>query len=132
MNQSAAQLAAASAEKTKEAEVKIKVEQQKVYSQKEKESLVIQVQGFCCLEDFPSFMHSPSLPCLLPFPAQIEELRMSVSRAEQQLAWKEDHMNQEIANVQTVRNYSELSIPTTSGSQESGLLQLIVCMKFFD
>ena len=33
---------------------------------------------------------------------KIEELRMSVSRAEQQLAWKEDRMNQEIANIQTV------------------------------
>ena len=28
---------------------------------------------------------------------------MSVSRAEQQVAWKEDHMNQEIANIQIVR-----------------------------
>lgn len=33
---------------------------------------------------------------------KIEELRMSVSRAEQQLAWKEDRMNQEMANIQTV------------------------------
>ena len=37
------------------------------------------------------------------FSVQIEELRMSVSRAEQQLAWKEDHMNQEVANIQSVR-----------------------------
>lgn len=45
VNKSVAQEAVASAEKTKEAEVKIKVEQQKVASQKEKESLVIQVHG---------------------------------------------------------------------------------------
>lgn len=43
VNQSAAQEAAASAEMTKQAEVKIKLEQQKVVSQKERESLIIQV-----------------------------------------------------------------------------------------
>jgi hypothetical protein len=43
VNQNAAQEAAASAEVTKQAEVRIKLEQQKVASQKEKESLLIQV-----------------------------------------------------------------------------------------
>ena len=33
---------------------------------------------------------------------QVDELRMSVSRAEQQAAWREDHMRQELADMQQV------------------------------
>lgn len=33
---------------------------------------------------------------------KVDELRMSVSRTEQQAAWREDHMRQELADMQQV------------------------------
>ncbi len=33
---------------------------------------------------------------------QLNELRTSLSRAEQQAAWREDHLRQEVADVQQV------------------------------
>ena len=36
---------------------------------------------------------------------KINELRMSVSRTEQQAAWREEHMRQEVADIQQVREW---------------------------
>ena len=35
-------------------------------------------------------------------PMQVNELRLNVSRTEQQAAWREDHLRQEVANMQQV------------------------------
>ena len=90
VNQSAAQEAALDAERSAREELMSLMEQQKRDSQQEKERLLMEVN----------------------------ELRMSMSRTEQQATWREDHLRQEIADMQQVilymytlkTNYSTLSI----------------------
>ena len=54
-----------------------------------------------CLEYTHICMHISSFLLHCPsFPSQISELRASVSRAEQQAAWREEHMKQEVADMQ--------------------------------
>lgn len=43
---------------------------------------------------------SPLLLHCVSIHSQISELRASVSRAEQQAAWREEHMKQEVADMQ--------------------------------
>lgn len=57
------------------------------------------ISVYTCTSLFSCFT-SPLLLHCVSIPSQISELRASVSRAEQQAAWREEHMKQEVADMQ--------------------------------